>query len=43
MHFYYFDDPCRKVHEKANNSVFRAGLEYCAVADPVHKNGAECE
>lgn len=42
MQFYYIDDLCRKVCEEANNSVFRAGVTYCAVPDPAHKNGTEC-
>lgn len=43
MPFYYVDDPCRRVHEEANNSVFRAGVECCAVTDPAPKTGAECD
>jgi len=42
MHFCYIDNPCKKVDEE-DNSVFRAGVEYCAVTDRAHKNGAECD
>lgn len=35
------DDPCRKNNVKTSNSVFRTGVEYCAVTDPSHESGPE--